>query len=275
MIDLHPIASSLISTHLSFRIVTKFRPCIDLHQGKVKQIVGGSLTKDNAELKTNFTSDRPAAEFAKLYAKDGLTGGHLIMLGPENEVAALKAIQAFPNGLQVGGGISLDNAKMWIEQGASHIIVTSCLFNKDAQFVLSKLQDLVERVGKDKIVIDLSCKRRESDWLVMKDNWQTETDLSLTESLLEMLSDYCAEFLIHATDLEGKCQGIDRALVEFLGKHSPLPVTYAGGVQSLSDLETVKSISSGKVDVTIGSGLDMFGGTLVKYKDCISWNNRN
>ena len=170
----------------------------------------------------------------------------------------------------------LHNAKEWIEQGASHIIVTSCLFDKDAQFVLSKLQDLVERVGKDKIVIDLSCKRRESDWVVMKDNWQTETDLSLTESLLEMLSDYCDEFLIHATDLEGKCQGIDRDLVEFLGRYSPLPVTYAGGATSLSDLRLhVKLISSGKVDVTIGSGLDIFGGNLVKYKDCVSWNNRN
>ncbi len=255
--------------------MTKFRPCIDLHQGKVKQIVGGSLTKDQAELKTNFASDRTAAEFAKLYAKDGLMGGHLIMLGPENKVAALEAIQAYPKGLQVGGGISIDNAKMWIEQGASHVIVTSCLFNEDEQFALSKLQDLVERVGKDKIVIDLSCKRRESDWLVMKDNWQTETDLYLTESLLEMLSDRCDEFLVHATDLEGKCQGIDRALVEFLGNYSPLPVTYAGGVTSLSDLDYVKSISSGKVDLTIGSGLDLFGGALVKYKDCVSWNNCN
>ena len=255
--------------------MTKFRPCIDLHHGKVKQIVGGSLTKDQTELKTNFTSDRSAAEFAKLYAEDELTGGHLIMLGPENKVAALEAIQAYPKGLQVGGGVSFADAKKWIEQGASHVIVTSCLFNKDGQFVLSKLHDLVERVGKDKIVIDLSCKRRESDWLVMKDNWQTETDLSLTESLLEMLSDHCDEFLIHATDLEGKCQGIDRVLVEFLGKYSPLPVTYAGGVTSLSDLDYVKSISSGKVDVTIGSGLDLFGGVLVKYKDCVSWNNRN
>ena len=255
--------------------MTKFRPCIDLHQGKVKQIVGGSLTKDRTELKTNFTSDRSAEEFAKLYAKDELSGGHLIMLGLGNKVAALKAIQAFPNGLQVGGGISLDNAAEWIEQGASHVIVTSCLFNKDAQFVLSKLQDLVGRIGKDKIVIDLSCKRRESDWLVMKDNWQTETDLSLTESLLELLSDYCDEFLIHATDLEGKCKGIDVDLVKLLGRYSPLTVTYAGGVTSLSDLDYIKSVSSGKVDVTIGSGLDLFGGTLVKYKDCVSWNNRN
>ena len=255
--------------------MTKFRPCIDLHQGKVKQIVGSSLRKDQTALKTNFTSDRSASEFAKLYARDGLTGGHLIMLGPGNKIAALEAIQAYPKGLQVGGGISIDIATEWIEHGASHVIVTSCLFNKNAKFVLSKLQDLVKRVGKDKIVIDLSCKRRESDWLVMKDNWQTETDLSLNEPLLKLLSDYCDEFLIHATDLEGKCQGIDVDLVKFLGNYSPLPVTYAGGVTSLSDLDYIKLVGSGRVDVTIGSGLDMFGGTLVKYKDCVSWNNRN
>ena len=255
--------------------MTKFRPCIDLHQGKVKQIVGNSLTSNQADLKTNFISDQSATDFAKLYANDNLTGGHLIMLGSGNESAALGAVKAFPNGLQVGGGISQENAQHWIEQGASHVIVTSCLFKKNGKFELSKLQELAEKIGKDKIVIDLSCKRRERDWLVMKDNWQTETDLLISESLLEMLSDYCDEFLIHATDLEGKCQGIDLDLVKFLGKYSPLIATYAGGASSLSDLDTVKSASSCRVNVTIGSGLDLFGGTLVKYKDCVSWNNRN
>lgn len=257
--------------------MTKFRPCIDLHKGKVKQIVGGSLSKNQAGLQTNFISDRPASEFAKLYAKDRLEGGHLIMLGPGNELAALEAIRAFPKGLQVGGGITHENCRMWIEKGASHVIVTSCLFNKDAKFILSKLKDLVKIVGKNNIVIDLSCKRRvkENDWIVVKDKWQTETDLFLTKSLLEMLSIYCDEFLIHATDLEGKCEGIDSALVEFLGNNCPLPITYAGGVKSLSDLDYVQSKSSGKVDLTIGSGLDLFGGSLVKYKDCVSWNNSN
>jgi phosphoribosylformimino-5-aminoimidazole carboxamide ribotide isomerase len=141
--------------------------------------------------------------------------------------------------------------------------------------MLSRLKALVERIGKDKIVIDLSCKRRENDWLVMKDNWQTETDLLLSDAVLEMLSSYCDEFLIHATDLEGKCSGIDVDLIKFLGNYSPLSATYAGGVTSLEDLDFIKSISSGKVDVTIGSGLDLFGGTMVKYKDCVSWNNCN
>ena len=255
--------------------MTQFRPCIDLHQGKVKQIVGSSLTIDQTELKTNFISDRSAADFAKLYAKDELKGGHLIMLGLGNTAVALDAIHAYPKGLQVGGGISLDNAPEWIEQGASHVIVTSCLFNQKDQFVLAKLQDLAEKIGKDKIVIDLSCKRREGDWLVMKDNWQTETDLLISESLLQKLSCYCDEFLIHATDLEGKCQGIDLDLVKFLGKYSPLISTYAGGATSLSDLDIVKSASSCRVNLSIGSGLDLFGGSLVKYKHCVSWNNRN
>ena len=255
--------------------MTKFRPCIDLHQGKVKQIVGDSLTINKADLKTNFISKRSAEDFAKLYAKDKLSGGHIIMLGPDNKAAAIEAIQSYPKGFQLGGGISHENAMEWIEEGASHIIVTSCLFNNDGQFVLAKLQDLVRLVGKDKIVIDLSCKKSEGDWFVMKDNWQTKTDLSLNEALLEMLSRYCDEFLIHATDFEGKCQGIDTDLVEFLGMYSPLPVTYAGGVTSITDLDFIKSVSFGKVDVTIGSGLDLFGGNLVKYKDCVSWNNCN
>ena len=255
--------------------MTKFRPCIDLHKGMVKQIVGNSLTKDEDNLKTNFISDRSAKDFASLYAKDGLFGGHLIMLGPGNLKAAADAVQAFPEGLQVGGGINRANAAEWIERGASHIIVTSCLFDNRDQFVLSQLQELSQIVGKSKLVIDLSCKSKKGGWVIMKDNWQTETNLLLSASLLETLSFYCDEFLIHATEVEGKCLGIDRNLVEFLGRYSPLPVTYAGGVTSLSDFDYIKLISSGKIDVTVGSGLDLFGGNVVKYKDCVSWNNRN
>ena len=255
--------------------MTKFRPCIDLHQGVVKQIIGNSFTNSRADLKTNFISDKSAESYARLYSKDGLMGGHLIMLGSGNKDVAVEAVKAFPGGLQVGGGISFENAKDWIDEGASHVIVTSCLFNKSGRFMISRLKKLVELVGKEKIVIDLSCKREENGWIVMKDNWQTATDLMVNTSLFEMLSCYCDEFLIHATDLEGKCSGIDIDLVRFLGKHSPNTVTYAGGVNSLSDLDLVKSVSSGNVDVTIGSGLDLFGGSLVKYKDCVSWNNRN
>lgn len=255
--------------------MTKFRPCIDLHKGKVKQIVGNTLTSLPSDLKTNFISELSAADFAKLYSEDGLQGGHLIMLGTGNEKAALEAIKAYPRGLQVGGGINQENAEGWIESGASHVIVTSCLFNDRNQFSLSMLEELVKRVGKDKIVIDLSCKRRLGDWIVMKDNWQTETDLQFSPYILDMLSNYCDEFLIHATDLEGKCLGIDADLVRFLGDYCTLPATYAGGANSLTDLDYIKSLSSNKVDVTIGSALDLFGGQSIKYKDCVSWNNIN
>ena len=255
--------------------MTKFRPCIDLHQGKVKQIVGASLVKDHKQLLTNFTSNRSAADFAELFAEDGLKGGHLIMLGPKNNYQAIEALKAYPNGLQVGGGISINNAATWIEEGASHVIVTSCLFDENERFDLAKLEDLVKRIGKEKIVIDLSCKKSESDWLVMKDNWQTETDLRINQPLLHLLSKYCDEFLIHATELEGKCQGMDTELIKFLANHCPLRCTYAGGATSLSDLDHVKFLSDSRVDLTIGSGLDIYGGSLVKYKDCVSWNNRD
>ena len=255
--------------------MTIFRPCIDLHQGKVKQIVGNTLTKDQEDLRINFVSDKTASNFAKICSQDKLRGGHLIMLGSGNKEAALDALKSYPGGLQVGGGISLDCASDWIREGASHVIVTSCLFDEIAHFKLAKLQDLASKIGKDKIVIDLSCKSNGKSWTVMKDNWQTATDLSLSESLLCLLSDYCDEFLIHATELEGKCQGIDSKLIKFLGRSSPLPCTYAGGVSSISDLDYIKSISDGRVDVTIGSGLDLFGGKLIKYKDCVSWDIDN
>ena len=185
----------------------------------------------------------------------------------------MSALQEFPKGLQVGGGITLDNALDWIEHGASHVIVTSCLFDNDGKFLLNKLKDLVAQIGKENIVIDLSCKRVEKSWRVMKDNWQMGTDLLVSEKLLEKLSDYCSEFLIHAINFEGKCKGIDEDLVTFLGKYCPLPSTYAGGVSGIDDLDKVKFFSANRVDLSIGSGLDIFGGELVKYKDCVSWNN--
>ena len=255
--------------------MTKFRPCIDLHNGKVKQIVGSTLSENQSQLKVNHVSEKSAVEFAELYARDSLLGGHLIMLGEGNQVAALAAINAYPNGLQVGGGISTKNAARWIEAGASHVIVTSCIFDDNGMFNLTKLKELEAEVGKANIVIDLSCKKRKSNWVVMKDRWRTETNLSIDKTTLEILSDYCDEFLIHATDLEGRCGGIDGELVKFLSHYSPLKATYAGGVTSLKDLDYVKAISSASVDVTIGSGLDLFGGKLIKYKDCVFWNNNN
>ena len=252
--------------------MTQFRPCIDLHQGSVKQIVGSSLNADEDSLQTNFESELSAEFFAQRYRDDGLMGGHLIQLGNNNEVSARAALKAYPQGLQIGGGIKANNSSDWLEAGASHVIVTSWLFNKGGNFLPERLDALVQETGKEHLVIDLSCKSVGEDWVVAMNSWQTQTNLRLEVSLLQYLAEYCSEFLVHAVDFEGQCTGIDKALVHFLGKHSPLPVTYAGGANALEDLDLVEQLSNGRVDLTIGSALDLFGGSQVCYADCVKWN---
>ena len=253
--------------------MTCFRPCIDLHNGKVKQIVGSSLTDEADSLETNYISDQPAHYYADLYRRDGLSGGHLIQLGPGNQEVALSALSAYPGGLQVGGGIHLENSVEWLEAGASHVIVTSYLFDDEGHFLRNHLESLSVKVGRDQLVVDLSCRRTEdAGWRVTMNRWQTSTDLLLDANCLSEISKYCVEFLVHAADVEGKCEGIDSDLVAFLGLHSPIPVTYAGGARSIEDLSRVKELSQGRVDVTIGSALDLFGGSGVRYADCVAWN---
>lgn len=250
-----------------------FRPCIDLHEGKVKQIVGGTLEGEPGRLRTNFVSDRPAAWFAELYRRDGLTGGHVIMLGPGNETEARAALAAYPGGLQVGGGINASNARAWLDAGASHVIVTSWVF-RGGRLDSARLDELVNAVGKTRLVLDLSCRRRGENYFVVTDRWQKFTELAISADTLQSLTRSCAEFLIHAVDVEGLCRGIDRELVENLGRWSPLPTTYAGGANSISDLEEVTRLGRGKIDLTIGSALDIFGGTGVKYLDVVEFNRR-
>jgi phosphoribosylformimino-5-aminoimidazole carboxamide ribotide isomerase len=247
-----------------------FRPCIDLHDGKVKQIVGGTL---GAELKTNFVSERPASWYAELYRRDNLRGGHIILLGPGNKIAAMQALEKFPGGMQVGGGVTNENAGVWIDAGASHVIVTSWVF-REGRLDEARLADLVERIGKSRLVLDLSCRRRGDDYVVMADRWQSYTELLVTAETLKMLAKSCAEFLVHAVDVEGLCRGIDGALIEKLAAWSPIPVTYAGGASSLADLEECTRLGQGRVDLTIGSALDIFGGTGVKYIDVVAFNKR-
>ncbi len=257
--------------------MTKFRPCIDLHDGKVKQIVGSSLSDSGAGLKTNFETDRSSAWFAELYKKDHITGGHVIMLGKGNEEAAKAALAAYPGGLQVGGGINADNAKQYLDAGASHVIVTSWIF-PDGKLDRERLAALVSAVGKEHLVLDLSCKRTGVDvngnptWNIATNRWQTLIDIQITRETLADLSNSCDEFLIHAADVEGKQQGMDDDLIRFLAENSPIPVTYAGGAKSLEDLRHCKEISNGKIDLTIGSALDLFGGKGVKYEDCVKFN---
>lgn len=255
--------------------MTRFRPCIDLHGGKVKQIVGGTLTDAGSGLVTNFESDLPPSHFAEVFRRDGLTGGHVIMLGPGNEQAAASVLAAWPGGLQAGGGIRADNAESWLEAGASHVIVTSWLFSPGGRLLPERLDAMVRAAGRERLIIDLSCRRRpDGGWLVCMNRWQTLTNLELTPATLQELSAYCAEFLIHAADVEGKCGGMDADLIAMLGGSCPIPVTYAGGARSIGDLALADRLSGGRVDVTIGSALDLFGGSGVRYADCVAWNRR-
>lgn len=250
-----------------------FRPCIDLHEGKVKQIVGGTLNAGPGRLQTNFVSDRPAAWYAELYQRDGLKGGHVIMLGPGNDTEARAALQAYPGGLQIGGGVNLNNARAWLDAGASHVIVTSWVF-RGGQVDWERLAQLVEAIGKARLVLDLSCRRRGGGYFVVTDRWQKFTDLAISRESLEKLAEWCAEFLIHAVDVEGQCRGIDQELVSNLGQWSPIPTTYAGGAKSLADLEAVTRLGQGRIDLTIGSALDIFGGSGVRYEDAVTFNRQ-
>jgi phosphoribosylformimino-5-aminoimidazole carboxamide ribotide isomerase len=248
-----------------------FRPCIDLHEGKVKQIVGGSL--NDAGARTNFVSEHGAAWFAEQYRRDDLRGGHVIMLGPNNETEARAALAAFPRGLHVGGGINQQNAAAWLEAGASHVIITSWIF-RDGRLDWDRLAELVKTIGKSRLVLDLSCRKRGNDYFVVTDRWQKFTELTLSAETLQKLAESCAEFLIHAVDVEGLCLGIDRELVTKLGEWTPIPTTYAGGAKSMADLEETTRLSAGRVDLTIGSALDIFGGTGVRYADAVAFNKR-
>ena len=248
-----------------------FRPCIDLHEGRVKQIVGGTLADASAELRTNFISEKPSSWYADLYRHDGLQGGHVIMLGPGNETAALAALRAYPGGLQVGGGINLDNATTYLDAGASHVIVTSWVF-RNGQVDWERLHQLVAKVGRSRLVLDLSCRKRGDLYFVVTDRWQKFTDTTLSAETFSSFASHCAEFLIHAVDVEGLCRGIDRELVQKLARWTDVPTTYAGGAKSLSDLQDVTDLSNGRIDLTIGSALDIFGGSGVRYADCVEFN---
>jgi phosphoribosylformimino-5-aminoimidazole carboxamide ribotide isomerase len=251
----------------------RFRPCIDLHEGKVKQIVGSTLSDRNgASPVTNFESERPPGWFAEKYQRDGLFGGHVIMLGPGNEDAAMAAIAAFPGGLHVGGGIQPENARRYLDNGASHVIVTSYIFS-GGEVRWLRLDALEKMVGKGRLVLDLSCRANGDTYAIATDRWQNTSTIALTYELLARLAGHCDEFLVHAVDVEGKRQGIDAGLVTFLADASPITTTYAGGIRSIEDLEHVKRIGRDRVDATIGSALDIFGGELA-YTDVLAWHQR-
>ena len=255
--------------------MTRFRPCIDLHHGQVKQIVGGSLRDEGPGPQENFVSEQPSAWFAERFRADGLTGGHVIKLGPGNDEAAREALAAWPGGLQIGGGIHAGNAAEWLAAGASHVIVTSALFDAAGKFLEENLRALVAQIGRERLVIDLSCRRTRDGWTVAMNRWQTLTELAVDHATLDRLTPFCDEFLIHAADVEGLCGGIDTELVALLGSWGKCPLTYAGGAATMADLLEVEQSGRGSVDVTVGSALDLFGGTGLCYDDLVQWNGRS
>ena len=246
----------------------KFRPCIDIHNGKVKQIVGGSLLDKGDYAKDNFVSEKDGDFYAGLYKDAGLKGGHIILLNPagsqyyeEDVRQACLALSAYPGGLQIGGGMTADNAAFFLEKGASHIIVTSYVF-KDGKINYENLKKIVAVTGKEHLVLDLSCRKKGEDYYIVTDRWQKFTDEELTVELLHKLESWCDEYLIHGVDVEGKAQGIDQELVKLLAQYDGNKVTYAGGVKNFDDLELLKDYGNDKIDVTIGSALDLFGGDM-------------
>lgn len=252
----------------------EFRPCIDIHNGRVKQIVGSSLRDAGDQATENYVSARSAADFARLYREKGLTGGHVILLNAKDSEyygqtreQALAALAAYPGGLQIGGGITASNAQEFIRAGASHVIVTSYVF-AGGEIRFDRLEELVRAVGKDHVVLDLSCRRTADGYLIATDRWQRLTKERVCPQLLKRLSAYADEFLIHAVDVEGKAHGIERELVKMLGDWEGIPVTYAGGVGGFSDLEELCALGHDRVNVTIGSALDLFGGAMSFEKVC-------
>jgi len=246
----------------------RFRPCIDIHNGKVKQIVGSSLRDQGDKASENFVSGQDADYYANLYQKDGLKGGHVILLNPvtspyyeATRKQALRALAAYPGGLQLGGGVTAENAATFLDAGASHVIVTSYVF-RDGRIQYENLERLVGEIGKEHLVLDLSCRKKDGEYYIVTDRWQKFTEVSLTKQTLDELAEYCDEFLVHAADVEGKSAGIELPVAELLGNWGKRPVTYAGGIGSYEDLSLLREAGKNQVDVTVGSALDLFGGSL-------------
>ncbi len=257
----------------------KFRPCIDIHNGKVKQIVGGTLMDKNDRAEENYVSEMDASFYAEFYKKDNLKGGHIIMLNSidseyyeATRAQAIMALHTYKNGLQIGGGIHAENAKGYLEEGASHVIVTSYVL-KNGKINIDNLEKIKAAVGKEHLVIDLSCRRKDNDYYIVTDRWQNFTDVLVNEKTLDFFQDYCDEFLVHAVDVEGKASGIESNLAKLLGNWGKIPITYAGGVGNFEDLNDLKNVGQDKLDVTIGSALDLFGGTMEYAKVLESLKN--
>ncbi|MBT3539096.1 phosphoribosylformimino-5-aminoimidazole carboxamide ribotide isomerase [bacterium] len=240
----------------------QFRPCIDILNGKVTQIVGETLAT-NSLVAENFVTNKNAAYFADLYKKNNLAGGHIIMLDKTEKTKSqtIEALKTFPQDFQVGGNINSDNAQEFINAGASHIIVTSYIF-KDNKLSPLRLQRLMSAVKKEKIVLDLSCRKKNNEYYVVTNRWQIFSNFKVTSKNLETLSNYCDEFLIHGVDSEGKLQGVEIDLLNILKDFTGIPITYAGGIRDMNDIEKIKQTGNGYINFSVGTALDIFGGEL-------------
>ena len=246
----------------------RFRPCIDIHNGKVKQIVGGSLKDAGDQASENFVSRQDASFYAELYGNAGLKDGHVILLNgadspyyEETRKQALLALHTYPGGLQLGGGVYPENAESYLDAGASHVIVTSYVF-RNGQLSWENLEKMVRTVGREHLVLDLSCRKKDDRYYIVTDRWQKFTNVPVTLETMEELGDHCDEFLVHAVDVEGKANGIETELADLLSAYEKRPVTYAGGVGSMEDIELLRKYGKGRLDVTVGSALDLFGGSI-------------
>ena len=250
----------------------QFRPCIDLHDGRVKQIVGGTLESPVGGLKTNFVAEHDSAYFAKMYARDGLCGGHVIKLGPGNDEAARSALEATPGLLQIGGGVTDENAEFWLEHGADKVIVTSFVFF-DGELKRDRLSRLSKLVGREHLTLDLSCRKRDGAYRVVTDRWSRFSSLRVDRFVLEDLAEFASEYLIHAVDVEGKRCGIDAELLNLLAENTSLPCVYAGGVANFDDVSAIEREGGGRIDYTVGSALDIFGGSM-SYAELVKRSHR-
>lgn len=248
--------------------IMKFRPCIDIHNGKVKQIVGGSLKDAGDQAKENFVSEQDAAFYARLYKEAEIKGGHVILLNaadsPYYEATreqAFLALREYPDGLQIGGGVNPNNAADYLNAGASHVIVTSYVF-KNGQISWENLDKMVKAVGKEHLVLDLSCRKKDDQYYIVTDRWQKFTEVPVTLETIKQLASYCDEFLVHAVDVEGKARGVEVELAQLLSQYDEIPITYAGGVGSMKDIEILAECTNSCLNVTVGSALDLFGGTI-------------
>lgn len=257
----------------------ELRPCIDIHNGKVKQLVGGSVQDQGDLARENYVSKEDAAWYARCFAQKELKNGHVILLNKkdspyyeETRRQAMEALRAYPGGLQVGGGITAENAKEYLDAGASHVIVTSYVF-QHGTISFENLYRLVEAVGRKKLVLDLSCRRKDGRYYIVTDRWQKYTQVALSEDILTMLASFCDEFLIHGVDVEGRQSGIEEELIELLGRWHQIPITYAGGIRSFEDIDKIRRAGNGRIHITIGSALDLYGGNL-SFEEAIRYTQK-